>query len=313
VFVAPGQHGLTPLGAAGACCAVSVLRGLSSLCGVLQNLFSSTMVKFRFFINFVCVDLICYSKEPETDIRTFFEHNAESNTSKCNLCSQLFKKNHKGTLQRHLHRFHPAESSMVTTAVAQKRAAETEIGGPVKKNWIQMDEKTLTDACVNLVAVHGQPFALIDLPAFQTIVKPIVRGLRSSVSITGASVRGLLEHKCNDLKTSIMEELKGRLLCLKMDCCSRLGRSILGVNVQFIKNARLVIRTLAMKEVYVRHTGHNIMGIVSSILNEFQIPMSKIYATTTDNGSNFVKCVKLMRAQNKVAGGEEQGTANFFA
>jgi hypothetical protein len=55
------------------------------------------------------------------------------------------------------------------------------------------------------------------------------------------------------------------------------------------------------------------MDIVSSALNEFHIPMSKIYETTTDNGSNFVKCVKLMRAQNKVAGGEEQGTANFFA
>jgi hypothetical protein len=68
-----------------------------------------------------------------------------------------------------------------------------------------------------------------------------------------------------------------------------------------------------VKEFYVRHTGHNIMDIVSSALNEFHIPMSKIYETTTDNGSNFVKCVKLMRAQNKVAGGEEQGTANFFA
>ena len=170
-----------------------------------------------------------------------------------------------------------------------------------------MDEKTLTDACVNLVAVHGQPFALIDLPAFQKIVKPIVRGLGSSVSMSGASVRGLLENKCNDLKASIREELKGRLLCLKMDCCSRLGRSILGVNVQFIKNARIVIRTLAMREIYVSHTGHNIMDIASGILNEFHIPMSKIYATTTDNGSNFLKCVKLMKAQHAVTAGEEQG------
>ena len=64
-----------------------------------------------------------------------------------------------------------------------------------------------------------------------------------------------------------------------------------------------------MRESYVRHTGHNIMDIVSGILNEFHIPISQrtttVYATTTDNGSNFVKCGKLMRAQNKFAEGEE--------
>ena len=52
VFVALGQHGLTPLGTVGACCALSVLQGLKSVRGVLQNLFALMMVRFRFVVNF---------------------------------------------------------------------------------------------------------------------------------------------------------------------------------------------------------------------------------------------------------------------
>ena len=50
-----------------------------------------------------------------------------------------------------------------------------------------------------------------------------------------------------------------------MDIVKKRDRSVLGVNVQFVKNDELIIKTLAMKDLTERHTGNYTLNVLKEI------------------------------------------------
>ena len=80
------------------------------------------------------------------------------------------------------------------------------------------------------------------------IVDPIIAGLNNSFAINSENVReGVL---LADQKTrhDKREETKGKMVSIKMDCATRLNRSIYGINLQFIKCvSRFVVDILSLK------------------------------------------------------------------
>lgn len=65
---------------------------------------------------------------------------------------------------------------------------------------------------------------------------------------------------------SIKNKLKNKLICLKIDGVTRLDRSILGVNCQFMYNDKCTILTLGLIELLDKHTGSYLKDIVSNII-----------------------------------------------
>jgi len=51
------------------------------------------------------------------------------------------------------------------------------------------------------------------------------------------------------------------MVCLKVDGAKRLSRSILGINVQFVKDGKIELRTLAAVELKDRQTAVNIKQV----------------------------------------------------
>lgn len=64
--------------------------------------------------------------------------------------------------------------------------------------------------------------------------------------------------------------------------------SYLGITGQSSKDNRRHSVTLAVCHMPQQHTGDNIHELVKSVLDEWEIPPSKISATLTDNGSNMI-------------------------
>ena len=73
-----------------------------------------------------------------------------------------------------------------------------------------------------------------------------------------------------------------------------MDRAILGINIQLIKNGKLTLKTIAMKELTHRHTDEYIKNTVAEVLEQCRISVSQIYTVTTDNGVNMLKSVKLL-------------------
>ena len=60
---------------------------------------------------------------------------------------------------------------------------------------------------------------------------------------------------------------------------------------------KIVLRSLAMRELTVRHTAHNLRNILVDILSQYDIDIQKIYTVTTDNGANMLSSVRLLSEQ----------------
>lgn len=56
-----------------------------------------------------------------------------------------------------------------------------------------------------------------------------------------------------------------------MDTATRLSRSVLGVNVQFIHQDKIHIYTLAIKELNGAHTAENLKQQLQRVLQDFEI------------------------------------------
>ena len=62
---------------------------------------------------------------------------------------------------------------------------------------------------------------------------------------------------------------------MKVDTSSRNERGFLGINIQYIQEGCLRLRTLAVKELFERHTGNEIKRC---ILDELESFLSKYYS-----------------------------------
>jgi len=66
----------------------------------------------------------------------------------------------------------------------------------------------------------------------------------------------------NTIISEITNDVKYKLISLKIDCVKRHNRSIIGVNIQYVKNGKVCLATLAMKEVREQHTADNLKKLV---------------------------------------------------
>lgn len=155
--------------------------------------------------------------------RQHFTFNPATGRMKCNIgeCSISVKTDHSGNLTRHLSRCHALEHE----DVLKKRKEQKEQDGPSgKRIKIEMDHDTLLSACVELVTTNGRPFAILEDSGFKKIVRPILDALPETpaIVINSENIRPHVSTTATARREKIKNEIKGRFICLKIDCCTRL-------------------------------------------------------------------------------------------
>lgn len=125
---------------------------------------------------------------------------------------------------------------------------------------IKFTQSELEKACIGLCTVSGRPFSLMDDPGFQRIVAPIKCALekkhKKKITISSSSIKNSITSEANLIRQKISEEIKNKLVSLKIDAATRLERSFLGINIQFIQDGKIVLRTLGLQELKDKHTGN---------------------------------------------------------
>ncbi|XP_058979032.1 uncharacterized protein LOC131802660 [Musca domestica] len=226
----------------------------------------------------------------------------ESNEVVCNLqsCKNKILSVHSGNIERHLKRSHPEQYA---NYIEQKRAMKLQncvnevlLGRNVNPRNIEL-------AIVELFTKNGRPLHMAEDRAFKIFMEPVL-------SLLGITVN---EHKImkriiafsTNIKTEISNDLKGTLFSLKIDVANRWDLSMLGINVQYIKNGKIIVKTLAIKELKSSHTGENIKSIILEVLKEYGVDVRNIFTITTDNGSNMLKTVKVLSSEFQMLMEEE--------
>lgn len=147
---------------------------------------------------------------------------------------------------------------------------------------------------VQWVTVGNAPLNFFNLKCVQEVIHPIEDGAR-----IGHTNRHNVLQYVNEATTKaiqhISSEMHGKLISIKADLATRKGRTILGINAQFIKQGKIVVRTLAMSERFERNTAESIMEEILKVLTTFEVELLQVYSITTDNGSNMLKATRLTR------------------
>lgn len=216
-------------------------------------------------------------------VEDFFTVAADKKSAKCNLpnCNKEFNGCVKSNLKRHI-------ASVHKLCFASKECGSA----TTKKITIAMDAEILIRACLKLVTISSLSFETFNAEGFRDIVDPIANAL--GVTINATVIKEKLSEAANKVKDTITDELHQKTFSLKVDSATRHGRSILGVNAQFIQNEKIVIRTLAMWEMKIRHTADNIKKEIVKILSVYKCSLRQVCSITIDNGANMVKCVSLL-------------------
>lgn len=115
-----------------------------------------------------------------------------------------------------------------------------------------------------------------------------------NITINAETVKNEILLEALKVKTSITDDLGNGMFSVKIDEATRLNRSILGINVQYIKDNQIIIKTIAMLELTERHTSENLKQIILHTLTSYRLKIDQIYSITCDNGRNMVKAARLI-------------------
>lgn len=103
--------------------------------------------------------------------------------------------------------------------------------------------------------------------------------------------------------------ISDRIISVKFDCSTKHNRPTLGMNIQYIKNAEIIVRNIGMTEMKDRSTGVNLKNTIMGKLEEFAIHIGRIYSFSIDNGANVIKSAKLL---HKEANDDDDDTSDDY-
>lgn len=101
---------------------------------------------------------------------------------------------------------------------------------------ITLSQQDVINACVEIVTVKGRPFSALEDSDFKKLLNPICKLLGSNFSINRRNIQKHIKKAANNIREMIKNETKIKLVSIKFDCATRHQRSILGINIQYIKN-----------------------------------------------------------------------------
>lgn len=215
-------------------------------------------------------------------------------------CNKKFKGVVIGNLKRHILHCHKSEIENINCrASSNESSTNTKVSLPNKPNLkISMNVATINRACVKLIAIDSMPIRILNSEGFREIVDPICNALGVTVNSHNFLIK--LDFVGKKTREIISGELKNRIFCMKIDSATRHGRSVLGINAQFIDNS-IQIRTLGMVELTERHTSQYLKSEVEKILLSYQCKLAQVLCCTIDNGANMVKCINLLEMAQETA------------
>ncbi|CAI6373161.1 unnamed protein product [Macrosiphum euphorbiae] len=145
-----------------------------------------------------------------------------------------------------------------------------------------------------MVTVNGRPLTIFNDSGFSKILRPLTEAIGGGFTINSQNIKNHIFNASNVIISNIKNDIKKQLISLKIDSVKRHNRSILGINIQYIKDGKISLKTLAMVELFDKHTAENLKQSLLDVLTKYEITQEQIYTITCDNAANMIKMAKIM-------------------
>lgn len=218
-------------------------------------------------------------------------------------CTKVFIGKHLyyQNMYRHVH----VEHSDLYESIKQKfrKLDDEKSENKKKKVSVLIDEDDINRACVLLVTKDGRPFSALNDKGFRMILNPILEGLQkqgTKVTINAKNIKAQIDANVIKLKERIKKETEGRILSLMIDTVTKHLASTLGINLQYICEDQVIVRTIGMARCLESKTGEYLANVIKQYLREYNIDLAQIYTLTTDNGGNMLTTSRWMDQSSKL-------------
>lgn len=215
-------------------------------------------------------------RELNKKVHKFFKFNAQENKSKCNVCDLKLAGINVTNLKRHLTTKH-AEIFNDWNDTEDSEGNQIE---KKRKICYHTSEEGIISSLVKIVTTEGKPFLFLDSEGFKEIMDPIYSSLGMN-PVTSRNIMNFVSVKEKSIKDNIRAFVKGKLVSLKIDVATRMGKAILGVNLQMINaslsKTEIVVKTLGMIQLADAHTGMYMKDKILQILHDYEITLDQVF------------------------------------
>ncbi|XP_055534605.1 uncharacterized protein LOC129724041 [Wyeomyia smithii] len=151
-----------------------------------------------------------------------------------------------------------------------------------RKIPVAIDRQSVAAAVVKLVTIHHLPLQAVQWEGMQILLKPICDALGTSLNRSVS--QSYVSLVANAVRELITQEVKCRLISIRIDSASRQNRLVIGVHSQFAVNGEIVVRTLGIIEFKERPTAKLLKSEIIRILDIYEISLEQVFSVTYDNG-----------------------------
>lgn len=144
---------------------------------------------------------------------------------------------------------------------------------------VRINPADLWSACIDLVTVNALPLSVVEYPAFKRILFPYIFALHRQgieLIINRQNIKKRIERRAQQIKEVIMSQVKNKMISILVDIASRFNRSVLGINIAYMIDGKICIRSIGMHTLRFSHTAVNIVNIIKKNLEEFQIGLNQV-------------------------------------
>ncbi|XP_062703027.1 uncharacterized protein LOC115256375 [Aedes albopictus] len=152
----------------------------------------------------------------------------------------------------------------------------------IAKRLIAIDRRLLLESLTKLVCYHNLPLSCVEWEGLKQLMDPIASAL--DVTLNRGKNKMIIHAIANRVRAALGKEMKNILLSLKVDSASRFHRHILGINVQYVLDGKIVIRTLGMVEIKERQTAAFLKEKILDVIQSYGMSIEQIFSVTVDNG-----------------------------
>ncbi|KAL2085084.1 hypothetical protein ACEWY4_018404 [Coilia grayii] len=271
-------------------------------------------------------------RKRQSPIWDFFEYNSETDRSKCivleaghNICGTVLKGKNPTNLKVHLRSSHRDANSEYLAKVAAcsstPGATQSEITsrrptsihettiidcfqGQTDRSWWSVNTQEhhkRENALVHMFIQTGMSTRLCDSIAFRKFSAALEPKFRSPGA---ARVNNLIGAKMEKAKHKLKEIINdARKLTLCVDGWSKRGltASFMGVSACFYypPGGQVYHALLNLHRIEHPHTGESIARCIDETLDAWSIHEDKVLLIVTDNGSNILKAVRLLKEKSQ--------------
>lgn len=161
-------------------------------------------------------------------------------------------------------------------------------------------KESILNAWAEIVTINGRPFTTLHDLGIEQIMKMLItlseQKSGKKINISVDKIQNRVCEISREIKNQIIIETKNQLILMALDICTKNHRVILGINIQYILNGNIVVRTIGMPCMNQSHTAKNVAEMVKSSLNSFEISLKQIYCVTTDNAPYMLLCSDVLES-----------------